>query len=103
MTASWKETSLPTILSRYEVKDVYNTDEFGLFYQGLLKKTSHMKDEKCSGGKHSEVRLTGIAAASATEKFPMFVIGKSVKPRCFKNIKSFPCRYNWMDSFLFDE
>ena len=30
MTASWKETSLPTILSRYELKDVYNADEFGL-------------------------------------------------------------------------
>ena len=68
-----------------------------------------MKGEKCSGGKHSKVRLTGMAAASATgEKLPMFVIGKSMKPRCFKNIKSLPCRYraqakSWMDSFLFDE
>ena len=86
------------------------TDKYlGLFYQGLPKKTLHMKGGKCSGGKHSKVRLTGMAAASATgEKLTMFVIGKSVKPRCFKNIKSLPCRYraqakSWMDSFLFDE
>ena len=50
-----------------------------------------------------------MAAASATgEKLPMFVIGKSVKPRCFKHVKSLPCRYraqpeSWMSSFLFDE
>ena len=68
-----------------------------------------MKGEKCSGGKYSKVRLTGMAAASATgEKLPMFVIGKSVKPRCFKHVKSLPCRYraqskSWMSSFLFDE
>ena len=109
MTSAWNETSLPTILSRYEVKDVYNADEFGLFYRGLPKKTLHMKGEKCSGGKHSKVRLTGMAAASAVgEKLPMFVIGKSAKPRCFKNVKNLPCRYrsqakSWMNSFLFDE
>ena len=84
MTAAWKETSLSTILSRYELKDIYNADEFGLFYQGLPKKTLHLKGEKCSGGKYSKVCLTGMAAASSTgEKLPMFVVGKSVKPRCF--------------------
>ena len=68
-----------------------------------------MKGEKCSGGKHSKVQLTGMATASAAgEKLPIFVIGKSAKPRCFKNVKSLPCRYqlqvkSWMNSFLFDE
>ena len=68
-----------------------------------------MNGEKCAGGKHSKVRLTGMAAASAIgEKLPMFVIGRSAKPRCFKNVKNLPCRYraqakSWMDSFLFDE
>ena len=46
MTAAWKETSLSTILSRYELKDIYNVDEFGLFCQGLPKKTLHLKGEK---------------------------------------------------------
>ena len=94
MTASWYETSLPTILSKYDLRDIYNADEFGLFFQGLPKKTMHMKGEKCSGGKHSKVRLTGLAAANALgEKLPMFVIGKSGKPRCFKHVKQLPCRY----------
>ena len=69
----------------------------------------HFKSERCSGGKFSKVRLTGLAAANATgEKLPMFVIGKSAKPRCFKNVKNLPCRYrsqdkSWMDGNLFTE
>ena len=40
-----------------------------------------MKGKKfSSGGKHSKVGLTGMAAATAAGgKFPMFVIGKLVK------------------------
>ena len=41
-------------------------------------------------------------------KLPLFVIGKAVKPRCFKHIKQLPCRYrgqkrSWMNSELFEE
>ena len=73
MTNAWNETSLPTILSRYKPKDICNANEFGLFYYGLPKKTLHMKGEKCSGG-------------NKVEKLPIFAIGKSAKPRCFKNV-----------------
>ena len=109
MTTSWNETTLPTLLSNYELKDVFNADEFGLFYQCLPNKTYHFKGENCSGGKRSKVRLTGMAAGSATgEKLPMFVIGKSKRPRCFKNVKSLPCQYtaqkkSWMDSQIFED
>lgn len=109
MTASWFETRLPTILSNYELPDIYNADEFGLFFQALPSKSLHLKDEKCIGGKFSKVRLTGLAAANANgEKLPMFIIGKSKSPRCFKNLKQLPCRYrgqkkSWMDSDLFEE
>ena len=90
-TNTWNERSLPTILSRYKLKDIYSADKFGLFYQGLPKKSLHMKGEKYSGSKHSKVRLTGMAAATADgEKLAIFVIGKSLKPKCFKNFKSFP-------------
>ena len=48
-----------------------------------------IKSESCIGGKHSKVRLTGMAAANAVgEKLPMFVIGKSKKPRCFNEVRS---------------
>ena len=81
MTTSWKETHLPTILSRYELKDIFNADEFGLSYQALPSKSMHFKNERCSGGKFSNVRLTCLAAANATgKKLPIFVIGKSAKP-----------------------
>ena len=44
MTASWFETRLPTILSNYELPDIYNADEFGLFFQALPSKSLHLKD-----------------------------------------------------------
>ena len=52
MTSSWWETYLPTILSRCDLKDIYNADEFGLFYQALPTKTMELKGEKCTGGKN---------------------------------------------------
>jgi len=109
MISSWNETTLPTILSDYKLEDIFNADEFGLFYQCLPDKTYHLKGEKCSGGKKSKVRFTGMATGSATgEKLPMFIIGKSKKPRCFKNVKHLPCEYkskkkSWMNSEIFEE
>lgn len=52
---------------------------------------------------------TGMAAANAAgDKLPMFVIGKSTRPRCFAGIRNLPCRYrsqkkSWMDCTLFEE
>ena len=109
MGGPWNEATLPTSLSNYKMEDTFNADEFGLFYQCLPSKTYHLSREKCSGGKNRKVRLTGMAAASATgEKLEMFVIGKSKKPRCFKNVKQLPCRYraqkkSWMTGVLFEE
>ena len=58
-------------------------------------------------GKSTKVRLTGVAASNALgEKLPIYVIGKSANPGCFKHIKSLPCKYtnqakSWMDSDIF--
>ena len=38
MTASWKEPTLPTLLSNYALSDIFNADEFGLFYKALPDK-----------------------------------------------------------------
>ena len=59
MTAPWLETTLSTILSRYPLENIFSGDEFGLFFQCLPNKTFHFKKDKCSGGKHSKVHLTG--------------------------------------------
>ena len=39
MVNAWKETSLPTILSNYDLKDIYSAEEFGLFYKCMTDKT----------------------------------------------------------------
>ena len=109
MVAAWNETKLRTLLSYYSLENVYNADEYGLFYQCLPNKSYQSKTEKCSGGKHSKIRITGLAVANAVDsKLPMFVIGKAKKPRCFKNIKTLPYRYHaqkksWIDDVLFEE
>ena len=109
MVAPWTASYLPTILSRYKLEDIYNADEFGLFYRMLPAKTMNFKSEKCSGGKLSKQRITGLAAANAVgDKLPLLIIGKSTKHRCFKNIKQLPCVYksqkkSWMDSKIFVE
>ena len=61
---SWEQTHLPTVLARYELRDTYTTDEFGLFYQQLPIKSFHLKGERCSRGKFSKVRLTGLTAGN---------------------------------------
>ena len=43
MVNAWSETSLPTLLSNYDLKDIYNADEFGLFYQCLPNETYQLK------------------------------------------------------------
>ena len=102
MINAWSEMFPPTRLSNYDLKDIYNADEFGLFYQCLPNKT-YQVSEKFYGGKLSKIRITGMAAANAMgDKLPMFIIGKAKNPRCFKNVEFLPCRYrnqrnSWMD------
>ena len=70
MVAPWEQTKLPTILSKYDLNQIYNADEFGLFYCTESNKSLHLKNESCVGGKHSKLRLTGLTAANADgEKF----------------------------------
>ena len=68
MTRLWRETTLPAIISRYESRDIYSADEFGLFYKALPTKSMHLKGENCSGRKNSKIRLTGIAASNMCGK-----------------------------------
>ena len=54
-------------------------------------------------------QLTETAASNALgKKIPMFVIGKSASPKCFKHVPNLACRYRsqkkaWMDGTLFEE
>ena len=107
MIVPWNETTLSTLLSNYKLEDIFNADEFGLFYQCMQNKTFHLSGHKCTCGKKSKVRLTGMAATNALGE-KLFAIGKAANPRCFKNIKHLPCLYksqkeSWMTTELFEK
>ena len=46
MTASWTETELPATLSRYELNNLFHTDEFGLFFSMSARKKHLIWDLK---------------------------------------------------------
>ena len=107
MTAPWRETTLPTIISRYDSRNIFNADEFGLFYKALPTKSMHLEGKKCSGGKHSKIRLTGLAAANmCRENILIFVIGKSNKPVALRGLKALHVdtvrkkRFGWTPNYL---
>ena len=51
MTAPWEETTLRIILARYPLKDIFNSDEFGLFYEALPSKSLQFRGKRSSGRK----------------------------------------------------
>ena len=109
MTVPREEKTLQKTLARYQLKDIFNANDFGLFFKALQSKSLHFRGQRYSGGKHSKMQLTGMAESNALgEKIPMFVIGKSTSPRCLKHVCNLPCRYRsqkeaWMDRTLFEE
>nr|XP_054762028.1 tigger transposable element-derived protein 4-like [Lytechinus pictus] len=49
----WK-TKLPELCDGYELRDIFNMDETGLFFKALVDSTLHFKGSDCSGGKRSK-------------------------------------------------
>ncbi len=92
---------IKAILAKYELRDIYNMDETGLFYGSVhrlctkyLTETKHstvppdrgLADKKHSGVKGSKVRLTYAFTVNAdgSDKKEPFIIGKAHKPRPFQ-------------------
>lgn len=106
---AWKD-ELVKIIEKTPAKNIFNADETGLFFKCTPDKTMTFKGERCSGGKLSKERITLMVGANmdGSQKLPLLVIGKSEKPRCFKNVKSLPTEYKnnkkaWMTSYIFSE
>ena len=75
-----------------ELEHIYKAEKFCPFYECLLSKTFHFKSNKCSGGKHNKMRLTGLETGNGDgHKLPLFVIGESKNPRGFVNVESMSC------------
>ena len=94
-------------------EQIYNADETGLLWKCLLQRTLVSCCEKLAPGfKKAKDRLTvlGCMNATGTHKLKPVLIGKSVKPRCFKNVNmdALPVIYKsqrnaWMNSEIFAE
>ena len=84
---SWAER-LPEIVKGYELKYIWNADETGLFWRALPDKSLSVKKGRCKGGKYAKQPITVLLTVNALgEKEPPIIIGRSLKPRCFKNVK----------------
>lgn len=82
----WQQ-KLPALLAGFDEKDVANCDETALFYRAIPQKSISFKGDSCAGGKMSKDRLSVLLCAFADGKVEKpLVIGKSAKPRCFKNV-----------------
>ena len=105
----WRANVMKGLLHKYKPCDIYNCDETGLFWQTLPDQSHGFRGEKLSGQKQAKARITLLVGTNmdGSEKMPLFAIGKSKKPRAFKNIKQIPVRYEanpkaWMRSDLFE-
>lgn len=97
--------------SGYAREDVYNCDETGINWKALPRKSLASRRETAAPGfKVSKERITGMVCANAIgdHALPLLIIGKSKKPRCFKNITQLPVTYkaqksSWMNSEIFTD
>ena len=77
------------------LENIYKANEFGLLYQCLQDKSYQFKKQKCSSGKHSKIRITGLAAANVVRnELPMFclclLLVKQKIQAVLKTLRNFP-------------
>lgn len=98
------------VISNYSPHNVFNMDETGLFYQ-MLPDRSLTTSEFVKGTKKIKDRISLALCANAdgSEKSRLLVIGKSKRPRCFKNFRVelyADYKFNkkaWMTGLIFSE
>ena len=91
--------------NQYNLDNIYNADETGLYTKSLPKKTFVLHQEKeAAGFKESKERVTlmNCASPTGTHKLALLLIGKSQCPHCLKNVTKLPLIYKdqkncWMN------
>lgn len=97
------------LLSGYEPSNIFNFDESGLFWKLFPDRTMANKNHSVEGAKKLKERLSILFGVSECgEKLPPLIIGKSKKPRAFKNknVESLGVYYDhnasaWMTTSIF--
>lgn len=106
---NWLET-FAEVRKKYSLRNIFNMDESGIFFNLFPDRTLDFRGKKCHGGSKSKERITAVFMCNAdgSEKPPIWVIGKFESPRCFKNMDKtrLPCTYShqknaWIDAKSF--
>ena len=108
--SSWEETILPTILTKYQLSDIYNAHEFDLKLctDQKFDQNFAFREQRYSGGKYSKVWITGMVSSKAlAEKIPTFAVGESAiqdgpSSTTENSLVDIVCKrkYGWMEHFL---
>ncbi|KAE9522886.1 hypothetical protein AGLY_016697 [Aphis glycines] len=107
---NWKVDRLKIILNDFSPDNIFNADETGLYYRATPDGSLCFKKDVLSGSRKAMDRITVLLCVNMTgsDKKKLLVVGKSLKPRCFKNmsINKMPVHYHanknaWMTSTIF--
>ncbi|GAV07605.1 hypothetical protein RvY_17422 [Ramazzottius varieornatus] len=80
----WYNDDLPNILLEFDLKDIWNADELGLLYRQFPNKSLVGEEGTPKGVKLKKERITVLLTGNALgERFPVWLVGKSVQPRAF--------------------
>ncbi|XP_060879159.1 tigger transposable element-derived protein 4-like [Metopolophium dirhodum] len=106
----WKVDRLKINLNDFSPDNIFNADETGLYYRAKPDGSLCFKKDVLSGSKKAMDWITVLLCVNMTgsDKRKLLVVGKSLKPRCFKNmsINKMPVHYHanknaWMTSTIF--
>ena len=106
MISSWEETILPTILTKYQLSNIYNKHEFDL--KICIDQNLAFREQRYSGGEYSKVWIAGMVSSKAlAEKIPMVAVGKSANQDGPSSTTEnslvdivYKRKYGWMEHFL---
>jgi len=88
---------LQSLISQYDLEDVYNADETALYWK--LKPSKTLARRRVTGTKKLKDRVTIMLACNltGTHKLPAVFIHKYRNPHCIRNIdkKTLPVSYYW--------
>jgi hypothetical protein len=76
------------VLSEYELRNIFNADETGYYYR--MQPERGLAMEQMAGKKKDKARLTVLVTANGdgSERYPLWIIGSALNPRCFKNVRA---------------
>ena len=60
----WRTVTLPKLLEKYSLIDVFNADELALFYRAIPTRSLTYTKENCKGGKMVKERVTFLLFAN---------------------------------------